>query len=52
MKKTIFETIPELSSIARELNVKINDAKVLEEYFIRHPEERKENIKCNQNTNK
>ena len=41
MRKTIFETVPELNKIARELGIKINNIKVLEEYFKRHPKERK-----------
>jgi hypothetical protein len=35
MSKTIFEALPELEAIARELGVNINNWKVIEEYFQR-----------------
>ena len=40
MSKTIVEVLPELEAIAKELGVKVNNGKVLEEYFKRHPEEK------------
>lgn len=40
MSKTIVEALPELEAIAKELGVKVNKGKVLEEYFKRHPEEK------------
>lgn len=40
MSKTIVESLPELEVIAKELGVKVNNGKVLEEYFKRHPEEK------------
>lgn len=40
MSKTIVEAFPELEAIAKELGVKVNNGKVLEEYFKRHPEEK------------
>ena len=39
-EKTIVEVLPELEAIAKELGVKVNNGKVLEEYFKRHPEEK------------
>ena len=44
MNKTVFETLPELNQIARELGVNVNNGKVLEEYFKRHPEERNKEV--------
>ena len=38
--KTLSEALPELEAIAKELGVKVNNGKVLEEYFKRHPEEK------------
>ena len=38
--KTLSEVLPELEAIAKELGVKVNNGKVLEEYFKRHPEEK------------
>ena len=40
MSKTIVEALPELKAIAKELGVKVNNGKVLEEHFKRHPEEK------------
>lgn len=40
MSKTIVEALPELEAIAKELGVKVNNGKVLEEYFKRHHEEK------------
>ena len=40
MSKTIVEALPELEAIAKELGVEVNNGKVLEEYFKRHPEEK------------
>ena len=40
MSKTIVEALPELEAIAKELGVKVNNGKTLEEYFKRHPEEK------------
>ena len=40
LEKTIVEALPELEAIAKELGVKVNNDKVLEEYFKRHPEEK------------
>ena len=40
LEKTIVEALPELEAIAKELGVKVNNGKVLEEYFKRHPEEK------------
>lgn len=42
MSKTLVEAMPELERIAKELGLKINNYKVLEEYRRRHPEEFKE----------
>lgn len=42
MSKTIVEALPELEAIAKELGVKVNNGKVLEEYFKRHHEESKQ----------
>lgn len=39
--KTLSEALPELEAIAKELGVKVNNGKVLEEYFKRHPEEKR-----------
>jgi hypothetical protein len=52
MTKTVFETIPELNQIARELGIKVNDGKVLKEYFKRHPEERNKKVPKRIKTNK
>lgn len=41
MSKTLTEVIPELEQIAKELDVKVNNYKVLKEYRRRHPEEMK-----------
>lgn len=38
--KTLSEALPELEAIAKELGVKVNNGKVLEEYFKRHTEEK------------
>lgn len=38
--KTLSEALPELEAIAKELGVKVNNGKVFEEYFKRHPEEK------------
>ena len=40
MSKTIVEALPELEAISKELVVKVNNGKVLEEYFKRHHEEK------------
>ena len=40
MSKTIVEALPELEAIAKELGLKVNNGKVLEEYFKRHTEEK------------
>lgn len=40
--KTLTEALPELELIAKELGLKINNYKVLEEYRRRHPEESKQ----------
>ena len=40
MSKTIVEALPELEAIAKELGLKVNNGKVLEEYFKRHPKEK------------
>lgn len=42
MSKTLTEAMPELEQIAKELGLKINNYKVLEEYRRRHPEESKQ----------
>ena len=42
--KTLSEALPELEAIAKELGMKVNNGKVLEEYFKRHPEEKKEKL--------
>lgn len=42
MSKTITEAMPELELIAKELGLKINNYKVLEEYRRRHAEESKQ----------
>lgn len=42
MSKTITEVMPELEQIAKELGIKVNNYKVIEEYRRRHPEEFKE----------
>ena len=42
MSKTLTEALPELEQIAKELGIKVNNYKVLEEYRRRHPEETKE----------
>lgn len=42
MSKTLVEAMPELERIAKELGLKINNYKVLEEYRRRHPEELKQ----------
>lgn len=42
MNKTIAEALPELEEIAKELGIKVNNYKVLEEYRRRHPEETKQ----------
>ena len=42
MSKTLVEAMPELEQIAKELGIKVNNYKVLEEYRRRHPEETKE----------
>lgn len=53
MSKTIFETLPELNQIARELGVNVNNWKVIEEYFNRHPEERsQQELKSNKTLKK
>jgi len=51
-KRTIFDIIPELSRIARELKKKLNNREVISEYFRRHPEERRESIFKKFNKNK
>lgn len=38
MNKTITEAIPELEQIAKELNVSVHNAKVIQEYKNRHME--------------
>lgn len=38
--KTLSEALPELETIAKELGVKVNNGKVLKEYFKRHTEEK------------
>lgn len=51
--KTVFETLPELNQIARELGVNVNNWKVIEEYFNRHPEERsQQKLNTNKNSKK
>lgn len=42
MSKTLVEAMPELEQIAKELGIKVNNYKVIEEYRRRHPEEFKE----------
>lgn len=42
MSKTLTEVMHELERIAKELGIKVNNYKVLEEYWRRHPEETKE----------
>lgn len=42
MSKTLTEAMPELERIAKELGIKVNNYKVLEEYRRRHPEEPKQ----------
>lgn len=42
MSKTLTEAMPEIEEIAKELGIKVNNYKVLEEYRRRHPEEFKE----------
>lgn len=42
MSKTLVEAMPELERIAKELGLKVNNYKVLEEYRRQHPEETKE----------
>lgn len=39
MSKKLSKAIPELEQIAKELNIKVNNYKVIEEYRKRHPEE-------------
>ena len=39
-KKPIYQILPELEKISEELGLKINDRKVLQEYFKRHPYEK------------
>ena len=41
MSKTLTEAMPEIEEIAKELGIKVNNYKVLEEYRRRHPEEMK-----------
>lgn len=41
MNKTLVEVMPELERIAKELGIKVNNYKVLEEYRRRHTEEMK-----------
>ena len=51
--KTVFETLPELNQIARELGVNVNSWKVIEEYFNRHPEEKsQQGLKTNKTSKK
>ena len=51
--KTVFETLPDLNQIARELGVNVNNWKVIEEYFNRHPEERsQQKLKTNKTLKK
>lgn len=38
--KNLSEALPELEAIAKELGVKVNNGKVLKEYFKRHTEEK------------
>lgn len=42
MSKTLVEAMPELEEIAKELGIKVNNYKVIEEYRRRHLEEFKE----------
>lgn len=42
MSKTLTEAMPELEQIAKELGIKVNNYKVIEEYQRRHSEEFKE----------
>lgn len=42
MSKTLVEAMPDLEQIAKELGIKVNNYKVIEEYRRRHPEEFKE----------
>ena len=42
MSKTLTEAMPELKEIAKELGIKVNNYKVIEEYRRRHSEEFKE----------
>ena len=39
-KTLLSEALPELEAIAKELGLKVNNGKVLEEYFKRHTEEK------------
>lgn len=49
MSKTLTEALPEIEEIAKELGIKVNNYKVLEEYRRRHPEEtKKEEVKDGQ----
>ena len=51
--KTVFETLPELNQISRELGVNVNNWKMIEEYFNRHPEERsQQELKSNKTLKK
>lgn len=38
--KTLYEALPELEAIAKELGLRVTNGKVLEEYFKRHPKEK------------
>lgn len=42
MSKTLIEAMPELEEIAKELGIKVNNYKVIEEYRRRHTEESKQ----------
>ena len=51
MSKTLTEALPELEEIAKELGIKVNNYKVLEEYRRRHPEESEKEVKDEQRRN-
>ena len=49
MSKTLTEALPEIEEIAKELGIKVNNYKVLEEYRRRHSEDtKKEEVKDGQ----
>lgn len=48
MSKTLTEAMPEIEEIAKELGIKVNNYKVIEEYWKRHPKENKKEVKDGQ----